>query len=97
MSPEFKASVRAFTEALLEKEFGSGGTVVTDRENDIMSGLVYRFVQRLAVKSTEVAAVKGKFDADCLIFACRKNLRMFKRLSGLLQAEKDATINSFTL
>jgi len=95
MSPEFKASVRAYTEALLEKEFDASGTSVTAREQDILSGIVYRFIHRMTVQATEVASIKGKFDAECYTFACRKNLRMYKRLTRLLRAENDAQIEKF--
>lgn len=92
MSPEFKASVKAYTEALLDKEFGSSGTALTRREHDLVCGLVYRFIQRLTSRAIDVANVKGKYDAECYTFACRKNLRMFKRLSCLLRAEADVQI-----
>jgi len=95
MSPEFKASVRAYAEALLQKEFGTNGTVITKREHDLISGLVYRFIHRLTVQAIDVANVKGKYDAECFTFACRKNLRMLKRLSCLLRAEADVQIEKF--
>lgn len=87
MSPDFKASVDRLYCAILEKEFGLQGGMPSPRASDLIGGIMYRFVQRLTREACTVAGIKGKFDAACFTFACRKNLRMFKRLSTLHEAK----------
>lgn len=93
MSPAFKASVEKLRVALLEKEFGVHGSVATSREIELLSGIVYRFIQRLTRQACEVAAIKGKFDEECLTFASRHNRRMFKRMSTLVEAEISSRVD----
>jgi len=83
MSPEFKASVRAYAEALLQKEFGTNGTVITKREHDLISGLVYRFIHRLTVQEelanveeAVMSAAGGSGRADREIRRCHLNYNL---------------------
>lgn len=87
MSPDFKASVDRLYCAILEKEFGLQGGTPSPRASDLIGGIMYRFVQRLTREACSVADTKGKFDAECFTFACRKNLRMFRRLCTLRKAK----------
>lgn len=86
MSPDFKASVDKLYCAILEKELGLLHATLSSRASDLIGGIMYRFVQRLTREACEVADIKGTFDAECFTFACRKNLRMFKRLKALCEA-----------
>lgn len=93
MSPEFKRSVVDFTVEMLELEFGEDKKVESQQDADLLSGIVFGFIRRLAREACEVSRVKGKFDAECFTFACRKNLGMFKRMTTLLEAERHVRVD----
>lgn len=85
MSPAFKKSVCEFADSLLETEFGVDETL-GDREKQLLSGMVYRFIVRLTSKACDASLVKGRLDAECFTFAARGNLAMYKRMTRLLAA-----------
>lgn len=97
MSPEFVASVEQVALTILRTEYGLGWQDMSRADRRVLAGLVYRFIQRLTVEACSVASVKGYFDATCFTFASRKNLRMFKRMSRLLEASQSVRIDDVHL
>ena len=93
MSPEFVASVNEVAITLLRTGYGLGWQDMSPADKRVLAGLVYRFIQRLTIRACSVASVKGSFDAECFTFASRKNLRMFKRMSLLLEAAQSVRID----
>lgn len=97
MSPDFVSSVDEVAAAMLSTEYPSQGRVMSPTDKRALPGLVYRFIQRLTVAAVGVASVKESFDATCLTFACRKHLRMFKRVSRLLDADAAVRVDEINI
>ncbi len=89
MSPEFQSSIEKFTTELK-------GNEIDEDDLNVLSGLVYQFIQNLASDSCEIADVKGDLDEECFTFAVRKNKRMYKKMVETLEADKYLQIENKT-
>lgn len=72
-----------FTEdgkANIAKLMHAYGDVETPRRDtvDVMCGMLVEFLEDSLHRAVEIACLKGKFDAECLLFVCKDDKRMFK-------------------
>lgn len=45
---------------------------------ELMCGMLLEFMDKTITDAQRIALYKGEFDADCLLFVCKSDLRMFK-------------------
>ena len=66
------------------------GDVENPREDTVscMCGMVSIFLDNVLLKAVQVALVKGFFDEECLLFACKDNLLMYNAAKSKLERKK---------
>lgn len=81
-SEEMKARVREMMHAFGDAESPLEASV------ECMCGLLLRYLDDVLVDASKIAMCKGKFDAECLLFACKSDLLVYKASKTRLESHR---------
>ena len=81
-SEEMKVHVRQMMHAFGDTESPLESSV------ECMCGLLLGYLDEVLIDASKIALCKGKFDAECLLFVCRRDLLVYKAAKTRLESHK---------
>ena len=78
--------------------FGSDDSPL-DESVEHLCGMVLCFLDKTLLEAGRIARYKGNFDASCLLFACKRDLMMYKAGRSILDRRRalDIEVNKLSV